>query len=418
MTEQDSYPSQSEAPSGTVNSSEDNDTMFGVTGLVIGVLTRLASRKRMIVIVTGSATLVGLLYSLALPVKYTSVAKIMPPRQTQSTTAFLNSIPGGGALGDAMSGGLNLRDPNAIYVGLMKSRPIADAIINEFNLTDVYRAKDMTAARKELQVNTEIVSEASTLISISATDEDKKRSAAMANAYAEQLRVLSKSISFTEASRRRLFFEDQLKSQKESLIGAEVAFQQVQLNKGLVHLDAQTNVLIGSLAQIRGQIATKEVSLQALQSYSTEHNPDVELAERELSAMREEAAQLEQHSHTTAYTDMGLRDVPKAETDYIHAARELQYQQSLFDMLLRQYEAAKMDESKEAAVIQVVETGIEPDRKSSPHRLIILLIFTIGGFLASCFLTWILWWRDVAQSDPDIARAVQNLRCTFRGQVG
>ena len=227
MTEQDSYPSQSEAPSGTVNSSEDNDTMFGVTGLVIGVLTRLASRKRMIVIVTGSATLVGLLYSLALPVKYTSVAKIMPPRQTQSTTAFLNSIPGGGALGDAMSGGLNLRDPNAIYVGLMKSRPIADAIINEFNLTDVYRAKDMTAARKELQVNTEIVSEASTLISISATDEDKKRSAAMANAYAEQLRVLSKSISFTEASRRRLFFEDQLKSQKESLIGAEVAFQQV-----------------------------------------------------------------------------------------------------------------------------------------------------------------------------------------------
>lgn len=210
-----------------------------------------------------------------------------------------------------------------------------------------------------------------------------------------------------EASRRRLFFEEQLKSEEESLIGAEIAFQQVQLKKGLVHLDAQTNVIIGSLAALRGQIAAKEVELQALRSYSTEHNSEVQLAERELSAMQGEAAQMEQHSQTNGYSDIGLKDVPKAGLDYIRAERELQYQQSLFDMLLRQYEAAKLDEAKEAATIQVVEPAIPPDKKSSPHRAQILLLFTALGFLSACSY---LYLSDLVQRNSDIAQSLAELR--------
>lgn len=409
MTEQDSYISYSEVISEAVSSSEVGGTTMSVR--VIDILTHLAVHKWLIVSVTALAMLIGLLYSLSLPNRYAAITKIMPPRQAQSTTSLLNSTPGGASsLGDVATGGLSLRDPNAIYIGLLKSRPIADAIVDKFNLTKVYRANDMTAARKKLADNTQIVSETSTLISISVTDEDKKRAADMANVYVEQLRVLSKTISFTEASRRRLFFEEQLKTQKEVLIAAEVAFQQVQQNKGLVHLDAQTNVIIGSLAALHGQIAAKEVELQALRSYSTEHNPEVQLAESELSAMQGEAAQVEQHSQSTGYSDMGLKDIPKAGLDYIRASRELQYQQSLFDTLLRQYEAAKLDEAKEAAVIQVVEPAIEPDRKSSPRRLLILLVFTIGGLFASWFVARILWWRNMAQSNQDLASALQNLK--------
>ena len=221
----------------------------------------------------------------------------MPPKQTQSTTTFLNSQVGMGSLADVAGGGL-LKDPNAIYIGLLKSRPIADALIGGFHLMQVYHSRDMTAARAKLDSNTQVVSEKSTLISISVTDGDRQRAAAIANAYTDQLRALSKTISVTEASRRRLFFEEQLNGQRQALIAAEVAFQQVQLDKGLVHLDAQANVAIGSLAVLHGQIAAKEVELQALRSYSTEHNPEVQLSERELSTMQGEAAQMEQHSAT------------------------------------------------------------------------------------------------------------------------
>ena len=414
MTEQDIRASRPEDGSETVLSPEDNGTMFGVTGLAIEILVQFARRKRLIAIVTGASMFVGLLFCILLPIQYKSVTKIMPQRQTQSTTTFLNSMPGGGVMSDAMSGGLNLRDPNAIYIGLLKSRPIADAIINTFNLTQVYRVKDMTAARKQLQENTEIVSELSTLISISVTGKDKKLSADIANAYTDQLRALSKAISVTEASKRRLFFEDQLKSQKDVLIAAEVALQQVEQNKGLIHLDMQAGSIIGGLAMLRGQISAKQVELQALRSYSTEHNPEVQLAENELASMQKEAAQMKQTSPSSGDEDMGLKDIPQAGLDIIRAERELHYQQAFFDTLLRQYEAARLDEAKEAAVIQVVEPAIQPERKSSPHRMVILLLSLVGGFFASCLLTWILWWRDVARSDEEIARAVQNLKYFLR----
>jgi len=382
---------------------------------MIQVLTQLALRKRLIAKVTGISILAGLILSFALPVRYTAATKIMPPKQSQSTTSFLNSQMTAGSMADMAGGGL-LKDPNAIYIGLLKSRPVADAIINKYDLTKVYHSRDMTAARKKLENNTQIVSEKSTLISISVTDRDKKRAADIANAYAEQLRFLSKNISVTEASRRRLFFEEQVKSQKEALVTAEVAFQQVQQNKGLVHLDAQANVIIGSLAQLRGEIAAKEVELQALKSYSTEHNPDVQLAERELSTMQGEATQMEQHSQPTGYSDMGLKDVPKAGLEYLRAEHELTYQQALYDMLVKQYEAAKLDEAKEAAIIQVVEPAIEPDRKSAPKRAAILMLSTFIGLFFGVILARILHWLELQQSDSTCAQALRGLKFALIGQ--
>ena len=375
---------------------------------MIDALTQLALHKGLIAKVVAISVLIGLVLCFALPVRYTAVTMIMPPKQTQSTTSFLNAQLGSLADAAGGAGGL-LKDPNAIYIGLLKSRPVADAIITGFDLRGVYRAKDMTAARKELKDSTEIASEKSTLISISVTDGDKNRAAAIANAYAEQLRVLSKTISFTEASRRRLFFEEQVKNQKEVLIAAEVAFQHVQQSKGLVQLDAQANVIIGSLARVRGEIAAKEVELQALRSYSTEHNSDVQLAERELSTMQGEAAQLEQSSQPTGSSDMGLKDVPSAGLEYIRAARELQYQQAFFDTLLRQYEAARLDEAKEAATIQVVEPAIEPDRKSAPKRWAILLASLLIGLFLGYSLARILDGIEAQQSDPSGAEALRRL---------
>jgi uncharacterized protein involved in exopolysaccharide biosynthesis len=410
MTQQDSNIGHSgavaeDAHIATTGATASEDTM-------IESLTQLVRRKWLIAKVTGTSIAAGLVLCCALPVRYTAVTKIMPPKQAPSTTSFLNSQMGMGSLAEAAGAGL-LTDPNAIYMGLLKSRPIADSIIDQFRLESLYNSRDRTAARKKLAARTKILSEPSSLISISATDGDKKRASDIANAYTEQLRVLSKTISVTEASRRRLFFEEQLKSQKEVLVATEVAFQQIQQSKGLVHLDAQANVIIGSLAAVRGQIAAKEVEVQALRSYSTEHNPDVQLAERELATMQGEAAQMEQNSQPTGYSDLGLKDVPKAGLDYIRAQRELQYQQAFFDLLLRQYEAAKLDEAKDAAVIQVVEPAVEPDRSSSPNRPLILLISAILGLFLGILIATLSRRIQLEQSDPEGALALRRLREAF-----
>jgi uncharacterized protein involved in exopolysaccharide biosynthesis len=322
---------------------------------------------------------------------------------------------GGGSLAALAGGGLG-KNPNDIYIGLLTSRPIADAIIQKFSLANVYHAKDMTKAREKLAGYTGVTSDKSGFITVSVTDKDKKRVAEMANSYTDELRILTKSIAVTEASQRRLFYEEQLKQAKDALVAAELSFQQVQQQKGLVQLDAQAKAMIESLTAIRAQAAAKQVEVQALRSYSTEQNPDVQLAEKELASLQAEEARLEQSNQGQGIAGLGLGNVPAAGLEYLRAAHELQYQQALFDMLMKQYDAAKLDESKDAAIIQVVEPAIEPDRKSEPKRLTILLISAFLGFFSGCIIAMFLDWLERKKAQPEGAEALHRLRCALTGK--
>lgn len=390
---------------------ETSQDRSAIPGLVlIEALTKLAHHKRLILTVTGASILVGVAYSLALPVMFTANTKILTPQQTQSSAALLMSqlaTSGTGSLAAVASGGLGLRSPNDMYIGLLTSRPVADAIIAKFRLLNEYHAKDMTIARSELTRRTKVVSEKSGLLTISVTDRDKLRAAELANSYTDELRRLTNSLAVTEAAQRRLFYEEQVKRAKDDLVIAELSFQRVQQSKGLVQLDAQAKAVIESLAAIHAQVSAKQVELQALRSYSTDLNPSVQLAQNELSALQEEALRLEKRNGASGSATIGLQDVAGIGLEYLRAQHELQYRQLMFDLLVKQLDAAKLDESKDAAVIQVVEPAIPPDYKSSPHRSLIVLAFTVIGCLLAC--THLLA-RYYAQTSPEISHSLARFR--------
>lgn len=384
---------------------------------LIDVLTQLAMRKRLIAAVTGAGVVAGVILAFALPARYSATSRIMPPQQTQSTANMLMSqLSSSGSLSvAALAGsGLGLKNPNDIYVGLLNSRPVADGIIHKFDLEAAYHSRDMTAARKKLAGFTAVTSEKSGMIAITITDRDRKRVAKMANAYVDELRSLTRNLAVTEAGQRRMFYEDQLHEAKDALVTAETAFQQVQQNKGMVVLDAQAKAMIEGMAGLRARAAAKQVELQALKSYSTDRNPQVEIAERELASIQNEIAVMEQRNHSSRSSDLGLQDVPSAGMDYLRADHEVKYRQAMFDLLLRQYDAAKLDESKEAAIIQVVEPAIEPDRRSSPQRALIVLMSLLLGFFAACVVALLGWAMGCAQSDPKFARQFRNLKYALR----
>lgn len=376
----------------------------------IRTLIQLARRKWIIAKISGMSAILGLILGFVLPARYTASTTIMPPQQTPSTAALLmNQIAGSGAssIAAAAGAGLGLKNPNEIYLGLLRARPVADAILHRFSLPDAYRVKDMTAGRKILAERTNITLQKSGLITISVSDRDRGRAADIANAYTVELRSLTKSLAVTEASQRRLFYENQLKQAKEALVGAEVSFQQLQQKKGLVALEAQSKAMIESLTALRAQIAAKQVELQAVRSFSTDNNPRVQLAEKELSALQAEAARLQQRKPSPEFASLSLGDVSTSGLDYLRAQHEFMYQQALYDLLIKQYDAARLDEAKEAAVIQVVEPAIPPERKSAPHRGVILLWFTMLGVVGSC--AYVLTAEHVRQ-DAEVRLSLTELR--------
>ena len=347
------------------------------------ILLVLAREKKLILQVTMGATILAAIMVFIIPKSYTATATILPPQQNQSVlSAMMGQLAGTQSL-DLRD--LGLKNPSDVFVAMLKSRTVEDALINRFDLRKVYRVKSYQDARKKLEKRSVIDPEKEGLISIEVTDRDPRRAADIANAWVEELRALNQNLALTEAAQRRAFFEQKLVAERNALSQAELALQQIEQQTGIIQPDAQTRALIGEVAEVRAQIAAKEVQLQSMGSYATPNNPDVKRVEAELAKLRAQFASLSRTQAAAAPGEGNLQvptgRVAGAGLEYLQAARELKYHESLYDFLSRQLEAARIDEAKSAVVVQVVDKAVEPEKKSSPRRLLIIAVTALLSFL-------------------------------------
>ena len=263
----------------------------------IAVLQVLANHKMRILKITLSAALVALIVALLLPKMYTATTTVLPPQQNQSSSfAMLGQL---GAIAGLGSVDLGLKNPDDLFVAMLHSRTIEDRLIDRFDLRGVYSVKQYQAARKKLADRSEIVAEREGLISISVSDRDPKRAADLANAYVDLLHELNGNLAITEAGQRRVFYQQQLDSERDALTQAEVALKKVEEKSGLIQPDAQGRAIVSAMADMRAQVAIHEVQLQAMRTYATESNPEVKRAQQELAGLRAQLAKLERNTGET-----------------------------------------------------------------------------------------------------------------------
>ena len=211
------------------------------------------------------------------------------------------------------------------------------------------------------------------LIRISVTDRNPQRAAEMANGYVEEFKRLSAHLAVTEASQRRLFFEQQLAQAKDNLANAEEDLKKTGQKTGLIQLDSQTRATIELLANLRGQIAAKEVEISAMRSFATGENPDLQMAEQQLAGLRSQEQKMGANSEGATNALIPKGNAQEVGIEYIRKLRDVKYFETIFDLLARQYEMAKVDEARQGAVVQIVDRAIVPDRRSSPQRTLIVL---------------------------------------------
>ncbi len=390
------------------------------TADILEILLVLAREKKLILQVTLGAALLATIIVFLVPKMYTATATILPPQQNQS---ILGSLVGQVASGNNVDlRDLGLKNPSDVFVAMLKSRTVEDALINRFDLRKVYSKKTYGDARKVLEKRSEIDPEKEGLISIEVTDRDPQRAADIANAWVDELRTLNQSLALTEAAQRRAFFEQKLAQERDDLAKAEFAMQQIEQKTGLLQPDAQTKALIGAVADIRAQIAAKEVQLQSLRTYGTENNPDVKRVERELAELQAQSAKISQTQRTGSEPAENNLDVPtprvaSASVEYLRVARDLRYHESLYDFLARQLEAARIDEAKDAVVVQVVDRAVEPEKKSGPHRLLIVAITAVVAFLLICFAILVREAIRRKQQDPVEAARLAQLNHYLRSSL-
>jgi uncharacterized protein involved in exopolysaccharide biosynthesis len=352
---------------------------------LLDLLIILSERKRIILRVTFAFALIAIVGSLLLPNQYTATVLLLPPQQNSSLGSALTSQLSAlsGLAGLAGGGGL-LKNPNDMYVSMLKSRTVEDGIVEQFGLMQEYKIKYPSEARKAFEHHAVVDgSGKDNLIHISVEDKDPKRAAEIANGYVEQYRKLSEHLAITEAGQRRLFFQQQLEEAKNNLANAEEALKKTEQTTGVLEINSQSRALFETAAVLRAQIAAKEVQIQAMQTFATGQNAQLIQTQQELDSMRAQLARLGGSAEDT--TGGGFivpkGKVPEAGLEYLRKLRDVKYYETIFEILARQFEVAKLDEAKEGSIVQVVDSAVPPDRKSSPHRGLIVIISTLLGLV-------------------------------------
>lgn len=289
--------------------------------------------------------------SLMKPV-FTARTVVMPPQQQSSAAAALGSL---GALAGLAGGGI--KSPVDQYIALMQSATVSDRLIDRFKLMEVYEEEFRSVARKTLLTKAIITAgKKDGLIVVEVDDHDPKRAADIANAYVDELRLMTNTLAVSEAQQRRRFFEQQLEVTKKRLTEAQVALQESGFSAGV--LRAEPKAAADGYARLRAEVTAAEVRLQTMRRTLADSAPEMQQQQAQLEALRSELAKLEQREAAPSSKDAG----------YIGRYRDYKYQETLFDLYAKQFELARLDESREGGLIQVVDVATAPDRKSKPQR--------------------------------------------------
>jgi len=224
-------------------------------------------------------------------------------------------------------------------------------------------------------------------VTVSVTDRDPARAHDMTAAYLEALRRINGRLALTESSQRRAFFGEQLAQEKDALADAEVELKRTQEQSGFIAPAGQTQIELQTIAQTRAQIAVRQVELSSIRQYGTEENPDIIRLKSEIADLQSQLSHLESGERGTT-EGIPASKVPQLGLDYIRKERDVKYHETLFDMLARQYESARIDEAHDSPLLQVIDPASYPDTKSSPSRSLYLAGGLFAGFLVGC--GWIL----------------------------
>lgn len=375
---------------------------------LLDYLIVLLKRKRLIIGITLGAALITAIISLIITPVYRAETKILPPQQGL-TIGMLSQIAG---VPEVASSAPGLKTPGELYIGMLKSRTVADSIIDRFNLMELYKTKYREDAREKLIKNVLLatIDKKSDIITISVEDEDPKRAADMANAFVEELKNLTKGLAVTEAAQRRLFFEEQLKDVKAALLRSEEAMRGFQEKTGALQVESQVKAVIEGIADLRAQIAAKEVEIKVMKTYSTPHNPDLQKAEEALKGLKAELNKLEAKGSSSHDPLMPTGRMPAVGTEYMRKLRDLKFNETLYELLTKQYEAARLDEARDAVVIQVIDKAIPPDKRAKPKRTLMVIIATFTGFFISVFTAFFMEYKERASNDPENKERLETLK--------
>ena len=376
---------------------------------LLDLLIVLAKHKKLILGLTTIFAVLSIAYALLATPIYQATTKILPPMAGKQSMAMSMMAQAGvpGFAADA----LGIKTPGDLVVGIVKSRTIMDILIDKFDLQTRYETENMDFTRIALSESTSAVADAKTsLVSISIEDKDPAFAAQVANAYVEELQNFIQKLAISDASQQRLFLEQQVKETQVNLLKAENELTEYQKKTGILNAGQQASSLMSAIATFRARISAKEVELQAAETFASPNNPRIQKLRAEVKGLKEQIQKLEAQATEGSEESFNLSELPDAGMEYLRKMRDQKFYETLYGMLLSQFEQAKMAEAQEPAIIQVIDEAVPPQLKAKPNRKLVVVLATVLGFFLSIFMSFVMEFFSRASDDPERLSKIKDLK--------
>jgi len=369
---------------------------------LLDLATTLGEEKSVLFGIPAVTSTLAIIYALLTTPIYTAKTVILPPQQQGSGAASM--LASMGALAGVAGAAAGIKSPDEMYVAFFKSQTLQNDLIEKLKLKDHYKQETLDGARKALEGAARVSSDKkSGLLTIEVDDKDPAFAATLANGHVDALRRLTAKLAVTEAQQRRVFFETQIQKTQAALDGADANFRNLNAKGGLPVTDVLAQVSVTASATLRGQIAAKEVELSALRQFATSQNPDMQRIAGELSALRAQLAKIESGGGQTSR-------VSATGQAAVVALRDVKTQQAILEVLVKQYEMARVDEAREGPLLQQVDVAQAPERKSKPKRAMIVVLAGVAGLFLGVLVAFIRRAVRKAGENPDSAERMAALR--------
>jgi len=390
----------------------------GESRFLSNLLLTVWRERRFVVRAFGVGLLAAALVSLLIPAKYESTTRIMPPeKHGLGGLATMLAAAGGGSgdgasslVGGVVSDAIGVKSSGAIYVGVLQSATVQDALIDHFNLRKVYGVKYEKDARERLADYTDISEDRkSGIISITVTDRSRELAMQMAGAYVDNLNGLTAQLNTSAAHRERLFIQDRLKEVKEDLDTASKDLSEFSSKNLTLDVKDQGKALMESTAAVAGELIASESQLSGLEQIYTSNNVRVRSLQARIAELKRKLAELRGSDMDSATAGEGTADdfgvsiakLPALGVTYSDLYRRVKIQETVFEILTKQYELAKVEEAKEIPTIKVLDEAKLPETKSSPKRTAITLLGALlAAMLATAYIMVSARLRTMSASHP------------------
>ena len=392
---------------------------------LVDTLRRLWSDRRFIAKAGLVGAVVATVIAVAIPARYQSTTRLMPPDSQKNGSAALAMLAakGEGEVGTLASNLLDVKGAGPLFIGVMQSRTVQDRLIQRFDLRKVYRLKLQRDAREELAENTDISEDRkSGVISLTVTDKSPQRAAALAQAYVEELDKLTAELNTSAAHRERVFLEERLATVKSDLDSASKQLSEFSSKNRTLDISEQGKAMVSAAATLEGQLMATEAQLSELKQIYTDSNFRVRSLQGLASELRRQLSKMVgtnvDPGGTATGADSGssgnqelmvpIRNLPQLGLTYYDLFRTIKIKETVFLTLTKQYELARVEEAKEIPVVRVLDPANVPERKSTPQRLLIILTGAVlGCVFCSVYLLASFRWQGMESESPTRALALE-----------